>query len=244
MKGAAPFAQGCREIDLHEMFTWASGDGDPQRFRNRRSAGKRLTEAVVAAGIDAKTAMVLALPRGGVPVAYELAMALPAPLDILTVRKLGAPGHEELAMGAIASGGVSILNEDVIEALGVSRGELLGVIARELEELERREALYRDRRDRPVLAGATVILVDDGLATGASMLAAIAAVRARQPARIVVAAPVMSRQAAAACRNAGVDVVYCALDDDRGGIGAWYEDFSQVTDSEVRVLLKRANART
>jgi len=207
-------------------------------FADRRSAGRLLaTRLPEFAGRDV---IVLGLPRGGIPVAYEIAATLRAPLDLFSVRKLGVPGHEELAMGAIASDGANALNYDVIGALGISREEVQRVVERESLELERREAAYRGDRRRPDVSGKVVILVDDGLATGASMLVAAQALRERNPARIVVAVPIGPPETCAMLRNYADDVICYATPRRFGGVGAWYDDFSQVTDDEVRELLHRA----
>src|SRR5205085_8301712 len=183
---------------------------------------------------------VLALPRGGVPVAFEVAQRLGVPLDVFVVRKLGVPGHEELAMGAIASGGVRVLNEDVLYALPDAQSIVEMVTAIEREELSRRERNYRAGRPPPDIRGQTVILVDDGLATGATMRAAAAALRQQQPARIVVAVPVSAVQTCDEYRM-GVDEIVCAVTPEPfHAVGMWYEDFSQTTDEEVRELLARA----
>ena len=209
------------------------------RFRDRREAGRALAEELTAyAGRN--EVVVLALPRGGVPVAYEVARRLQAPLDVFVVRKLGLPGHEELAMGAIASGGTRVLNEDVVGGLGIPASVVDAVARMEQEELERRERLYRG--DRPVtpVAGQTVILVDDGLATGATMRAAVEAIRQRGPERIVVAVPVASPQTCAEMA-AVADEAVCALQPPAlQAVGQWYEDFSQTDDTEVRALLEAA----
>jgi predicted phosphoribosyltransferase len=175
-----------------------------------------------------------------VPVAYEVAKELGAPLDVFLVRKLGVPGHEELAMGAIASGGVLVLDDGVVRWLGIGEEQIQKTLARELDELRRREAAYRDGRPPPDLKGKTVILVDDGLATGASMQAAARAVRRHDPARIVVAVPVASRTTCDQFREE-VDEVICAVTPAPFyAVGNWYEDFSQTSDEEVRELLERA----
>jgi putative phosphoribosyl transferase len=210
------------------------------RFPNRAEAGRRLAEKL-AAYRGREDAIVLGLPRGGVPVAHEVARGLGLPLDIFVVRKLGVPGYEELAMGAIASGNVSVLNEDVMRALPNSDVILKAVIAREKIELQRREAGYRQERPAPDLRGRVVILVDDGLATGATMRAAAAALRKQGVAKIVVAVPVGAPET---CREIEleVDETICAfMPEFFHGVGQFYEDFSQTTDEEVRELLARAN---
>ena len=207
-------------------------------FPNRAEAGRRLVERLTAyRGRD--DVIVLGLPRGGVPVAYEVAQRLGLPLDVFVVRKLGVPGYEELAMGAIASGNVSVLNEDVMRALPNSEAILEMVIAQEKIELERREARYRQARPAPDLRGRVVILVDDGLATGATMRAAAAALRKQGVAKIVVAVPVGAPET---CQelDAEVDEMICAfMPEFFYGVGQFYEDFSQTTDEEVRETLAR-----
>jgi predicted phosphoribosyltransferase len=184
--------------------------------------------------------VVLALPRGGVPVGYEVAIALHAPLDVMLVRKLGVPGHEELAMGAIASGGVRVLNADVIRALYIPQAVIEDVAEEELRELARREQAYRGDRPAPELAGKTVILVDDGLATGASMAAAIAAVRSQAPARVVMAVPTAAPDICAGFRATVDEVICLETPEPFWGVGMWYADFSPTRDAEVRDLLARA----
>jgi predicted phosphoribosyltransferase len=181
--------------------------------------------------------VVLALPRGGVPVAYEVARALAAPLDVFVVRKLGFPGQSELAMGAIASGGVRVMNEDVIGWYRVSNEAIEAAARREQAELERREQAYRDGRPPVPVKNRMVILVDDGLATGSSMRAAAQAVRRLHPARIVVAVPVGARDTCEALRTDADEVVCAFTPDDFSAVGRWYEDFSQTTDEEVSRLL-------
>jgi putative phosphoribosyl transferase len=207
-------------------------------FRDRVDAGRALaSELKKYAGRD--DVVVLALPRGGVPVAYEVARALGAPLDVFIVRKLGVPGHEEYAMGAVASGGVRVVSEDVVRSLGLTAADVERVAAREIAELERRERLYRGQRPEPELGGRTVILVDDGLATGSTMKAAVKALAARKPASIVVAVPVA---AADTCRELARDVheVVCAVTPEPfHAVGLWYEDFRQTTDDEVHALLDK-----
>lgn len=212
-------------------------------FRDRHEAGTCLARKLIAYHGD-KNVVVLGLPRGGVPVAYEIAQALNAPLDTFEVRKLGVPGHEEFAMGAIGSGGVWHLDEETIGALSISDKQVADVVAREWRELERREKLYRDSRPRPNVAGKTVILVDDGIATGSSMHAAIAALRRRDPARIVVAVPVAPRETYAALSREVDELVCVATPEPFYAVGACYEDFGQVSDDEVRQLLDQASKRT
>jgi len=184
--------------------------------------------------------VVLALPRGGVPVAYEVARALEAPLDVFVVRKLGMPGHPEFAMGAIAGGGISVLDQDVIAANEISERALAAVVQREQAELARREKIYRASRPSVPVAGQVVIVVDDGLATGSTMRAAVLALRRQKPAGIVVAVPVGSRQACAALSEVA-DQVICALTPEPfSAVGLWYADFSETTDNEVRSLLERS----
>jgi putative phosphoribosyl transferase len=206
-------------------------------FSDRREAGRELASKLqVYAGRD--DVVVLALPRGGVPVAYEIAEALDAPLDIFVVRKLGLPGHPEYAMGAIASGGVRVISDDVIRWYGISPAAIEAVAREELAELERREREYRRGRPLPDLRGRTVILVDDGLATGSTMRAAVQAVRAYDPARVVVAVPV---GAPATCQefNDITDETICARTPEPfSAVGLWYRDFSQTSDDEVRTLLE------
>jgi putative phosphoribosyl transferase len=208
-------------------------------FHDRVHAGRVLGRRLRGVLFDA-VPLVLALPRGGVPVAYELARTLHSDLDILLVRKIGAPGHEELAMGAIASGGTRVLNDSLIAQLGVSPDVIEKITAREREEIERRERLYREGREALPIEGRTLILVDDGLATGASMLAAARAVRQRQPRRIIVAVPVASRAACEEFRQHVDDVVCAHTPEPFYAVGAWYEDFSQTSDAEVRKLLEQS----
>ncbi len=183
--------------------------------------------------------LVLALPRGGVPVAFQIARSLSAPLEVFLVRKLGAPGQEELAMGAVASGGVRVLNEDVVRRLGIRQEEIETVARAEIEEIARRERAYRRGRPPLALGGATVILVDDGLATGATMKAAIASLRRQSPARIVAAVPVAARSTAREIAALADELVCPLLPEDFRAVGEWYRDFEQTTDEEVRELLRR-----
>jgi putative phosphoribosyl transferase len=214
-----------------------------ETFANRRDAGRKLA-SVLPGYANRDDVVVLALPRGGVPVGFEVARALRAPLDVFLVRKLGVPWHPELAMGAIASGGVRVLNDDVVEMLGVSPAEIDAVADDEARELERREHQYRGDRGTAEISGRTVILVDDGLATGASMRAAVLAVRISRPARVVIAVPVASAQTCRELRaDESVDDVVCVLSpDDFAAVGHWYDDFAQVSDDDVHALLAREGA--
>lgn len=189
---------------------------------------------------DRDDTLVLGLPRGGVPVAAEAAIGIGAPLDVLVVRKVGVPGQEELAMGAVASGGIRVINEPVVRQLGIGRDRFLDVAAIELEELERRESTYRGNRPSLDPRGRTVILVDDGIATGSTMLAAVHAIRQRSPAAVVVAAPVAAHDVADRLRRVADDVVCVNEPADLDGVSVWYDDFSQIPDAEVRAILDRA----
>ncbi len=184
--------------------------------------------------------LVLGLPRGGVPVAFEIGRALRTPLDVFVVRKLGLPGQEELAMGAIASGGVTVLNHEVVHAFGISNATIEEVSSRETEELLRREALYRGNKPPLEISGRTVILIDDGLATGSSMAAAIAALRKQKPAKIIVGVPVAAPSVCEELRAQADDIVCAATPEPFYAVGAWYQDFSQTTDREIHDLLERA----
>jgi predicted phosphoribosyltransferase len=208
-------------------------------FRDRTDAGRQLT-AKLAAYAGRPDVIVLALPRGGVPVAFEVARALGAPLDVFLVRKLGYPGREELAMGAIASGGVRVLNEEVVRRLLVPDDVIEAVAAEEEEELQRRERLYRGDRPPADVRGRTVILIDDGLATGSTMRAAVVALRQQRPARIVVAVPVGAPETCAEFQTEADDAVCARTPEPFYAVGMWYRDFSQTTDEEVRKLLERA----
>lgn len=209
-------------------------------FRDRRDAGKRLAAALQRYA-RRPNLLVLALPRGGVPVAFEVANALDAQLDVFLVRKLGVPGHEELAMGAIASGDVQVLNDDIVRAIGATPAMIDRVATTEWRELERRERSYRGSRPRPDVREKTVILVDDGLATGATMRAAAAALRSQQPSRLIVGVPVAAPTTCDEFR-AEVDEIVCAeTPEPFYGVGAWYEDFSPTTEEEVRTLLDSAD---
>ena len=207
-------------------------------FRDRSDAGKYLAEKLQKYKGRADV-LVLALPRGGVPVGYEVAKELDVPLDIFLVRKLGVPGHEELALGAIATGGVRVLNDEVVHYLHIRPQLIDAIAARELKELRRREVAYRGSRPEPDVRGKIVILVDDGLATGSTIRAAVQALRQQQPARLVVAVPVAAPQT---CDEdvVGADEIVCAVTPEAFlGVGQWYLDFSQTTDEEVRDLLEQ-----
>lgn len=211
------------------------------RFRDRQEAGRLLAKSLKEFA-NQNRAVVLALPRGGVPVAAEIAAALNVPLDVLPVRKLGAPRQEELAMGAIASGGARVLNDDVIQSLAISPQLVESVTQRELHELERRERLYRGARPATTLTNRTVILVDDGLATGSTMQAAVNAVQQQHPARIVVAVPVAAASTCEAfnCPDEGLTCVCETAVEPFYAVGLWYENFDQTTDAKVCELLNRA----
>lgn len=212
-------------------------------YKNRTDAGCQLAQALIGYQ-NHPDLLVLALPRGGVPIAYEVAQTLNAPLDIFMVRKIGVPGREELAMGAIASGGVRVLNVAVLQALAIPEHILEAVTEKERLELERREHVYRDSRSAPSIRDRIIILIDDGLATGATMRAAIAALRLQEPARIVVAVPVAAEST---CRNLTtlVDEVVCiATPEPFYGVGLWYDDFSPTTDEEVGNLLRQVEPHT
>ena len=204
------------------------------RFRDRSEAGRLLGEELVRRG---GAHIVLGLPRGGVPVAAEVARALHAPLDVFIVRKLGVPGHEELAMGAIASGGVRVMNEDVLRHIPVPQKSIDAVAAREEQELARRERSYRGARSALDVRGRSVIVVDDGLATGSSMRAAVAALRNMQPASILVAVPVAAPQTVDEFRRDSIDIVALRTPEPFEAVGLWYENFSQTSDEEVQELL-------
>lgn len=208
-------------------------------FKDRSDAGRHLVAALADYAGDADV-IVLALPRGGVPVAFEVARALHLPLDIFVVRKLGVPGHEEFAMGAIASGGVRVLRDDVVQGLRISPADIAKVVAREQAELERREHAYRGERAPPSLEGRTLLLVDDGLATGATMEAALEAVRQQRPARVVVAVPVAPAETLARLGALADAIVCVATPEPFDAVGCWYQDFPQTTDDEVRALLAQA----
>lgn len=214
-----------------------------ERFTDRTDAGQQLAAALMRYG-GRDDVSVLGLPRGGVPVAFEIANALDAPLDVFLVRKLGLPGHEEFGIGAIASGGIRVVDESVLRTYGVTPETLDRITAREQAELERRERLYRDERPPPPIQDRVVILVDDGLATGSTMRAAIAALRVEAPREIVVAVPVGATETCAAISALADDVVCLATPEPFNAVGLWYDNFDQTEDSQVHELLERAASRT
>jgi predicted phosphoribosyltransferase len=208
------------------------------RFHDRTDAGRQLA-SLLTVHADRDAVVVLALPRGGVPVAVEVARALGAPLEVFVVRKLGVPDHPELAMGAIATGGVQVLNDDVIDELGIPRALVEQATVRERLELERRDRLYRHDRPMPVLTSRTVIVVDDGLATGSTMEAAVSALRQHNPSRIVVAVPVGAPEACLRLKSVADEVVCAHTPRPFDAVGRWYERFDQVSDEDVIDWLQR-----
>jgi predicted phosphoribosyltransferase len=206
-------------------------------FKDRAEAGQFLAQKL-REYTDDPSVVVLALPRGGVPVAYEVARALNVPLDVFLVRKLGVPGYEEMAMGAIATGGVRVLNRRVVDYLGIEDDVIAKVAAREQRELKRRERLYRDSRPAVNVRGRKVIIVDDGMATGATMRAAVSALRKQQPEKIIVAVPVGARETCESLAKEDDTICVCAITPEPfDGVGLWYRDFEQTSDEEVRQLL-------
>jgi predicted phosphoribosyltransferase len=212
-----------------------------ERFRDRREAGRRLAERLQNYAGRNDT-IVLGLPRGGVPVAYEVAGALHLPLDVFVVRKLGTPWHPELAMGALASGGVRVINQDLVRELNVPASEVERITQREQRELERRERLFRGNRPFPDVSGKTVLLIDDGLATGATMQVAVAALRQKGAQRVVVGVPVASPDTCDAFRDITDDIVCVFTPEPFYAVGFWYDDFGQMSDDEVHDLLDRGQA--
>jgi predicted phosphoribosyltransferase len=212
------------------------------RFRDRADAGRRLADALKRK-ISAENLYVLGLPRGGLPVAYEVAVALEAPLDVLVVRKLGAPFNPELAVGAVASGGITVYNELILSQLHLAKADLEKTLEAEQAELERRERTYRGDRPFPSLKGTTVILIDDGVATGATMRAAVDAVRAMDPAQLVVAVPTAAEDSVTRIRRSADEVVVLSTPDPYVAVGAWYDYFPQLQDTEVIEILNSAWAR-
>lgn len=208
-------------------------------FKDRTDAGRRLSMEL-SAYKNNEDLLVLGLPRGGVPVAYEVARSLNAPLDVFIVRKLGVPGREELAFGAIASGDVLVLNDYIIKTMGISDEVIQGVVEREKNEFKRRETEYRGNRPLQNIFNKTVILVDDGLATGASMRAAIEALKLLNPGKVVIAVPTASIETCAELESIADDIICAATPHPFRGVGYWYENFSQTTDEEVKDLLKKS----
>lgn len=206
-------------------------------FKNRHEAGQKLSEQLQHYA-DRTNVLVLALPRGGVPVGFEVAKALDAPLDVFVVRKLGVPGREEMAMGAIGSGGTRVLNQDVVRYLGISSQTIEQVASREQAELQRRERVYRDGRPAPKIEDQTVILVDDGLATGASMHAAVEALREANPKHIIVAVPTAPPRTCREFHDVVDEVICIRTPEPFLGVGAWYDEFPQTTDKQVQQLLR------
>lgn len=211
-------------------------------FRDRHDAGERLASAL-SSYARRPDVVVLALPRGGVPVGFEIARALDVPLDVFVVRKLGVPGHEEFAMGAIATGGVRVLNQEAVEGLELSDAVVEAAVRREQVELQRRERDYRGDRPPPDIRGRTVILVDDGLATGSTMRAAVTALRSRAPGPLVVAVPVGAAETCRSLAEQADEVLCLATPEPFRAVGLWYHDFAQTSDEEVRDLLRRAGQR-
>jgi putative phosphoribosyl transferase len=207
-------------------------------FADRRDAGRRLADKL--SRFEDERPVVFALPRGGVPVGYEISRVLEAPLDVLVSRKLGAPGQPEFGIGAVAAGGVRVLNEDVVRRLGIPEDYVQEITAQELEEVRRRLRYFRDDRPETEVVGRTAILVDDGLATGVTARAAVQALRLRNPRRLVLAAPVCAAQSAALFRTTVDELVCLESPSDLGAIGFWYRNFEQTSDEEVVELLERA----
>ena len=212
------------------------------RFADRAEAGRALAVRLMEYAGEPDT-LVLALPRGGVPVAFEIAIALDAELDVLIVRKIGVPWNPEYAVGAIANDGIAVLDAAFMNRLGLTRSDLAPVLRAEVRELERRERLYRGDRPYPELQGHTVLLVDDGLATGSTMLAAVKAVRSRRPRRVVVAVPIASAEACADLDRVADRTVCLETPEPFYGVGVWYEDFSETSDEQVLALLAEARRR-
>ncbi|MFP4072239.1 MAG: phosphoribosyltransferase [Desulfovibrionales bacterium] len=205
-------------------------------FQDRKDAGRQLAEKL--ARLDVDEGIVLALPRGGVPVAYEVAKALHLPLDVFVVRKIGVPGREEFAMGAIATGGIRVLNSDVVQMLQIPESEIERVAAQEQKELQRREREYRGEKPPPKISGRTVLVVDDGLATGATMRAAVKALQKENPARLIVGVPTAAPETCDQFREMADEIVCLSTPSPFYAVGTWYEDFTQTTDEEVRDLLQ------
>ena len=211
-----------------------------ERFTNRREAGKLLAERLVASYANSSNVMVLGLPRGGVPVAFEVALALHAPLDVLVVRKLGCPGNSELAVGAIAEGGIRVLNEDVVRILEIDTAVIEAITRQESQEMNRRVQAYRGSHPALDLRGKTVIVVDDGVATGSTLRAAIRSIRTHHPARIIAAVPTIARSTYREMLPEVDDMVALQTPEPFFGVGEWYTDFHQTSDAEVSALMQRA----
>ncbi len=223
---------------MHTWQEWVAGSGGADRFADRRAAGRALADALRSYA-GRSDVIVLGLPRGGMPVAHELATRLDVALDVFVVRKLGVPGHEELAFGALASGGGRVLNDEVLRELRLTSATIEEITERERTELEKRERLYRGERPGPDVRGRTVILVDDGLATGSTMRAAVEAVRDGAPDRVIVAVPVAPPETCADLRQLADEVVCVRTPERFYAVGLWYEDFSPTSDDEVRQILQR-----
>jgi putative phosphoribosyl transferase len=235
-----------RSVRGHLCFGGTTGQDTPRAmmkvddiFQDRRHAGRELAKRLIPYA-QQENVLALALPRGGVPVAYEVATALHVPLDVFIVRKLGVPGHEELAMGAIASGGVRVLNDEIVNQIPQVGDIISAVAAREMQELERREFLYRGRRPPADVLGKTVLVIDDGLATGSTMRAAVLALRQQEAGKIVVAVPVASRETCLQLANQADEVVCVEIPSNFMAVGQFYADFSQTSDAEVSDLLAQA----
>jgi putative phosphoribosyl transferase len=225
---------------LHRCRRMVRRPDFPEPYRTRRHAGEELARHLTH--LKGQDVVVLALPRGGVPVAFEVARGLDAPLDVFVVRKLGMPGHPEFAMGAIASGGVRVLNDEVVRLYRIPQQVVDAIATEEHTELERRERAYRHYRPALEVRGRTVVLIDDGLATGSTMKAAVEAVRALGPARIIVAVPVGSPDTCREFATIADDIVCARAPEDFAAVGQWYDDFRQTTDEEVRELLHAASS--
>lgn len=213
-----------------------------KEYEDRYRAGKILARELQGY-VNQSDTLVLALPRGGVPVAYEVALALSLPLDVFMVRKLGVPGHEELAMGAISTGGYRVFNQDIIESLGISKSTIEAAIAEQQQELQRRERVYRGSHPVPEIKGKTIILVDDGIATGATIRVALKALQHQNPTKLIVAVPVASPNTCDELAEMADEVICPLQPEDLRAVGVWYRDFSQTTDKEVIDLLEKANRR-
>lgn len=211
-----------------------------ERFHDRNEAGRKLADALISYA-NKPNLLVLGLPRGGVPVAYAVAEKLHAPLDVFLVRKLGVPGYEELAMGALAWGDVTVFNEEIVSSIHISQNAIKSAIARESEELKRRNTEYRGNKPFPKITGKTIILIDDGLATGATMKAAVTAIQQLHPEKLVVAIPVAAVDSYQTIKQMVDEIVCLETPEPFYAVGAWYSDFSQTTDGEVITLLKQAH---